>query len=146
MPVLWTDWGSKALLSVAFESSPITTFQPVYGVLLIGPPPMDKSKIDFLDYPYSFTAATFFAFVVGPSSPHTLTLAGGRAVLQWGPPALELTAAIDFTCYGVIWCDGTFKVLWVDEWPTPHSYLAGEFIRVLPYVTMASECPPLGGC
>ena len=146
MPVLWTDYGTKALLSNAFDAVPFATFKPVYGVLLNDVPPMDRTLIDFLDYPWTFTAGTFFAFVVYPSVPHTLETVGGRAVLQWGPPALELGVAEDFTCHGMIWCDGTFKVFWVDKWDTPHAYETGEVIRIIPWVTMASECPPLGGC
>jgi hypothetical protein len=146
MSVLWTDFGNKALLSKAFDAVPLTTFQPVFGVLLEGPPPMDRSKVYFLDYPYTFTRTDFFAFVVYPSQPHTLQLGGGRAVLQWGPPAMSLNVVSAFTAYGIIWCSDAFDVCWVDKWDTPHEYAVGDIVRILPWVTMTSECPPLGGC
>ena len=118
----------------------------IFGVVLTADFEPAKAKTSFLDYPWSFSVLEFFAFVVGAGSAHTLDTTGGRAVIQWGPPALSLDVVEAFTLYGMIWCVDTFDVLWSDKWDTPKAYVIGDSVRIIPAATMTSECPPLGGC
>jgi len=146
MSVLWTHYGSKALLERAFREPPTVTLVTTFGLPLIASPTMDPTKETYTDWPFTFTKTSPGFVQIGFSTPWSLSIVGGRAVGQWGPPAFALTVTVAFTCYGFIWANASLKVLWADKWDTPRAYAIGDTLQILPWVTMVSECPPLGGC
>jgi len=146
MPTLLTDFGAKAYLRTVFKLE-----SPVSGGNLIvffmsADPVMDRTKVSIADWPYDTGVTDPARQPLAPSETVGPEIIGGRAVLQWGPPAYQFTALVSWECFGLIFATETDDVVWVDRWPTPRKFTEGDVFWLIPSVSMTSECPPLGGC
>lgn len=146
MSVLWTDAGALAVLERCFRSPPSVTLLTAFAAPMDAAPVMDRTRTAFGDWPTNGSVLDPGFFELTFATPFVKSIVGGRAVGTFGPPAFNFTVLTAFVCYGWVFANPFFDVMWVDRFDTPRSLSVGDSFQYLPWVTMTSECPPLGGC
>lgn len=146
MPTLLTNFGAAAYLRTVYKLESPVSGGNVTAFFLESDPMMDRTKVTLSDWPFSTAHTDPGRQPLAPSETVGPEIVGGRAVLQWGPPAYQFTCLDSWECYGLVFVTDTDDVIWVDRWPTPRKFSTGDIFQIIPSVTMTSECPPLGGC
>lgn len=147
MAWMLTDYGAQIVCNLV--SGQWASRGPENGskfVWLLGAaPPLDRTRVDKSQYTILGTVDPV-AHEIDSSMTALATIVDGRAVVQWGPPALVYAATENCTVYGIVVINEENKVSWFDRFNTPVTLETGQTISVIPAYRATSECPPLGGC